>query len=496
MENIILLRALELTYAKEASKFIDRMLGRSEGLILKDVTFHLYKGEVLGILSDYRTLHYLKEVVNGTLDLKKGKVKNASSMLSLDVLDHVDNPHPLEIFTRELLEEFMDVEGVQKAQERLLELPLFRKHQYTAMNNLTRRELALVLLEISKQANTDIVIYCNMYHHLHKQDKEVFKETINALEAAEKGVLLLESDIEPIQTLANYFLWLSYGQIRYDGSVREGVLEYSAYEKKKSQIKNMDEEAQFDIEWKRNIEDYGRYEHGFKRMSRNQSGLIDQFNVQKIIISVVLLFVMFMSSIIIFMDISFTDGRSATEEPAALPEAEESERFAYGINTDPDLKLEGESIPYMYLLEISSDREGDYRIVEDGLDVEVDASSILYFNPASLYPETTLVELLPYTADTFGGSYLFYKKFLNGGVSLLNDEVDTITEQTDRYARLGVPITYHIKDDVVFSVSFPAENIEKMYKEFGITEEDAIFRLPEGYMILDASNETWLYINR
>ncbi|MHC0552042.1 hypothetical protein [Salinicoccus sp. CNSTN-B1] len=81
-------------------------------------------------------------------------------------------------------------------------------------------------------------------------------------------------------------------------------------------------------------------------------------------------------------------------------------------------------------------------------------------------------------------------------MSLLNDEVDTITEQTDRYARLGVPITYHIKDDVVFSVSFPAENIEEMYKEFGVTEEDAIFRLPEGYMILDASNETWLYINR
>ncbi|WP_031546702.1 hypothetical protein [Salinicoccus luteus] len=497
MQNIILLRALNLTYAKESKKFTDRMLGREEGLLLKDVTFHLYKGEVLGILSDYRTLHYLKEMVNGSLDPKEGRIKTDSSILSLDVLDHINHPHPLNIFVSEILDEYMRTEDVEEAVGQIMALPLFRKYWSTPVRELTRRDIALVLLELSKFTDAEIIVYCNMYRHLKSRDTAVFKETINGQEDRERGVLLLESSIEPIESLANYFLWLSYGQIRYDGSVKQGIAQYNAYMKKKSQLKSVDEEAQFDLEWKRNVNEYGRYAHGLKRLSRKQASPIDGLNIRKVIISLLLMFTMLMASVVIFMDISFTgSANTGQDQTVAVPETEEDDRIAYAVNTEGSLEVNGESHPYMSLLQVSDREDGTYTIVDGGATVEMDGSSFIYFNPASLYPETTLEALLPYTDEVFENNYLYYSMFMNRESGAVTDNMN-LSASSARHAELsGIPISYQFRDGLIFSMSFPARNIEGMYEVFGIETEDAIFRLPNGYMILDASNQTWLYIQR
>lgn len=497
MQNIILLRALNLTYAKEPKKLGDRMLGREEGLLLKDVSFHLYKGEVLGILSDYKTLHFLKEIVNGSLDAREGKVKTESPVLSLDVLDHVHHPHALGMFVAEILDEYMKTEDVEKSVQQLQTQALFNKHWTTPVKDLTRRDLTLVLLEISKFTDVEIIIYCNMYRHLTEEDKVTFKATINAQEKRERGVLLLESSIEPIETLANYFLWLSYGQTRYDGSVKQGVAEYTSYMKQKSQIKNVDEEEKFDLEWKSNVDEYGRYAHGLKRLSRNQASPIDRLNIRKIIISLLILFTMLLASIVIFMDVSFTGvPNTGQNQTVSIPEEETDNRIAYGISTEDSMEIGGETYPYMSMVRVSDRGEASYTVVEGGLTEEVDAGSFIYFNPASLYPEATLEDLLPYTDEVFENNYLYYSRFINRDSSEVVDALN-LSASSDKHAVLsGIPITYHFMDDIIFSMSFPARNLEDMYEAFEVSTEDVIFRLPSGYMILDATNETWLYINR
>ncbi|GAB3059835.1 hypothetical protein ACFOU0_05370 [Salinicoccus sesuvii] len=497
MQNIILLRALNLTYAKEPKKLGDRMLGREEGLLLKDVSFHLYKGEVLGILSDYKTLHFLKEIVIGSLDTKAGKVKTESPVLSLDVLDHVHHPHALGMFVSEILDEYMKTEDVAKAVEQLQQQSLFNTYWATPVKDLTRRDLTLILLELSKYTDADIIIYCNMYRHLAKEDAATFKATINEQERRERGVLLLESSIEPIETLANYFLWLSYGQTRYDGSVKQGVAEYASYMKQKSQIKNVDEEETFDLEWKSNVNEYGRYAHGLKRLSRNQASPIDQLNIRKIIISLLVLFTMLMASVAIFMDVSFTGVPStAQNQTVSTSEEESANRIAYGISTEESADIGGEIYPYMSLVRVSDRGETSYTVLENGETTEVDADSFIYFNPASLYPEATLEDLLPYTDEVFENNYLYYSRFINRDSSEVLGELD-LSASSDKHAALsGIPITYHFMDDIIFSMSFPAKNPEDIYQAFGVSTEDVIFRLPSGYMILDASNQTWLYINR
>src|SRR5699024_7178891 len=124
----------------------------------------------------------------------------------------------------------------------------------------------------------------------------------------------------------------SDGQIRYDGSVKKGVDTYNEYMRKKSQLKSVDEEALFDLEWKQNVSEDVRYKHSLKRLSRKQTGIIDGLNIRKIILSVVLLFIMLMSSFVIFMD-SPSTGKDNSEQDrtVTVTKEEESVRTYYAI---------------------------------------------------------------------------------------------------------------------------------------------------------------------
>lgn len=46
-------------------------------------------------------------------------------------------------------------------------------------------------------------------------------------------------------------------------------------------------------------------------------------------------------------------------------------------------------------------------------------------------------------------------------------------------------------------MTMTASDIDGLREEYGLNSEDVIFRLQDGgFMILDASNETWLYIDQ
>src|SRR5699024_11825420 len=89
MQDIILLRGQELSYAKESIHLRKRILSKDEHLLLKDVSFTLYRGEVLGVLSYYETLYYLKDMITGTIIPKDGKFKSEAVFASKYVMDHL-----------------------------------------------------------------------------------------------------------------------------------------------------------------------------------------------------------------------------------------------------------------------------------------------------------------------------------------------------------------------------------------------------------------------
>lgn len=496
MQDIILLRGQELSYAKESIHFGKRILSRDEHLLLKDVSFTLYRGEVLGVLSDYETLYYLKDMITGTIKPKSGKVKSEAVIASLDVMDHVQNKHQVQIFLSELFDEYMSPQNVDESLKELYGNPFFKRIWYKQVNDLTRAETAAVLMEASTCIEADVFIFCNMSSHLSDGNRVRFKEIVSSFEKDDKGVMLLETEVDMIKRLSNYFLWLSYGQVRYDGGVQKGIAYYNKYLKDKSQIKNVDEEALFDLKWKQNISEYAHYKHNMQRLSKKQTSLIDQLSLRRVIISLVLLFIIMTSSAVIFMNINFTGTSTAVEtETVPMEEEEGIESFVYGLVLGDSLEIGGETLPYLSLVDIVEIHDQSYTVAVDETEHEVDESEILYFNPASLYTETAFDELLQYADDSFSDSYQFYLR-------AMNRESDDVIEQFNLEADEfhgevpGLPITYHFRNDRVISITFPAADVDGLLEDYNLTEDQQIFRVEEGYMILDGENENWVYINR
>src|SRR5699024_418455 len=134
--------------------------------------------------------------------------------------------------------------------------------------------------------------------------------------------------------------------------------------------------------------EYARYKHSLKRLSRKQTGIIDGLNIRKIILSVVLLFMMLMSSFFIFMDITFTgEANSNQDQRVTVPEDEESARTYYAITAEDDMEFGSQVLSHMSLVEVDSDYQDGYTVMVGGSEYETGENSLIYFNPASLYPE-------------------------------------------------------------------------------------------------------------
>ncbi|CAM4350164.1 hypothetical protein [Lacicoccus alkaliphilus] len=496
MQDIILLRGQDLSYAKEPARLRNRMLSKEESLLIKDVSFTLYRGEVLGVLGEYETLYYLKDMITGTVDPKAGRVKSDAVVAALDVMDHVHNRHSTSRFLIELYNEYMKPEAVSGALETLGKKVFMKRIWNRRISSLTRGEIAALLVEASVHIEADAFIFCNMSSHLTGANEARFKEIISGLEQQEKGVMLLETDIGTIQGLSNYFIWLSYGQKRYDGGVQKGVGRYNKYLKEKSQIKNTDEEALFDLEWKRRISEYAHYKHNMQRLSKKQTSLIDRLSIRRIIVSFVLLFIMMTASTAIFMDINFT-GAEETVERQTVPamEAETPASFSYGFITADGMDFGGQTVPYMSMVDVTGTGDGTYTVLFDGAEYQVPQEELLHFNPASLYTETTFEDLLPYTSDSFADSNQFYTVRMNRSAE---DVVEELNLEADQYRGTvpGFPITYHFRNDRVFALEFPAEDTGALLEEYDLSNEEQIFRVQDGYMVLDGANDRWLYVGR
>ncbi|MCD2137665.1 hypothetical protein [Salinicoccus halitifaciens] len=495
MQDIILLRGQNLSYAKESGHLRKRILSKDETLVIKDVSFTLYRGEVLGVLGEYETLYYLKDMITGTINPKTGKAKSEAAIAAFDVMDHVHNRHASVRFLTELFNEYMKPDEVAAAME-ALEKKVFMKRVWNRrLNTLTRAEIGALLVEAACHIDADVFIFCNMSSHLNEATKTRFKEAVSNFEKQDKGVMLLETDIGLIQESSNYFIWLSYGQKRYEGGVQKGVNRYNEYLKEKSRVKNTDEEKAFDLEWKRNISEYAHYEHNMQRLSKKQTSLIDRLSIRRLIVSFVLLFIIMAASTVIFMDINFT-GADQTAEQQAVPALEEdAESFAYGFVSAEALELGGEAVPYMTMVDVVRTGEGSYTVLFNDAEHEVPEDDIIYFNPASLYTETTFEELLPYAGDSFADSYQFYTLWLSGDAENATDELNLEADE-HRGSVPGFPITYHFRNGNVFSVAFPAEDTGELLDEYDLTNEEQIFRVQDGYMVLDGVNDTWLYVSR
>lgn len=499
VRNILLLKATNITYAEESPHLKERILNQSERLVLKDISVHLYKGQILGVLGDSKRLGIVKEIFSKTLSPTSGSLQTEKSILSLDVIDHIHSKQTVGEFTRNFLIEFMRSGLTQNIVDNLKYVEVYMRYRDRKLSELSRRDIALLIIELSKFVNVDIVIFSNLSQYLLPDDKAVLQSAIVYSQKRHRGVILLEPSVENITPYANYFMWLSHGQVRYEGGVKKGVERYENYLRARSSIKNIDEEETFDQSWKETMNEHALFKHNMERVRRKTIVTSDNVNVKKVVITVVLFCIMIAASFVVMMDISFTDGDGGIpiiSQQDDEEEVDENMRTLYGIVTNDDLSFGVEEYGALDIMPIRRVSRNTFNALIQGGEYEVDTDDFIYFNPGSLYPQSSLQILLPYTHSSFRDNYLFYSNYLNISAESLKESINYDVENNQRIEVSGIPITFHLNDDVVYGISFPSTDTDELLEEYEITTENPIFRLSRGYMILYREDERWLYINR
>lgn len=499
MQEIVLHRATDVVYHKEPEKLKDRILNTPTHIVLKNVSTTLYRGEVLGILGDYETLKFLKDILVGLIQPDSGRIRYKDTFLSLDVEDHILNDHLVHVFITEILEEYMTEAALKKSLEKLNRHPVIFNHWEKPLKNLSRQDIAVILLEISAEISADITLYNNFYRYLNEKSFLRFKEVVNTHEAKNRGVYLLESSFEPIELLANHFIWLSYGQMRFEGTVKKGFEVYNEYLKKRSQLKSLDEEALFDLEWKERMYESAQFKHNLQRRQKKYESVLDKINIQRVIISFILVFTILLSATLIFMDIQFSKEQTPFTEETLTDNTEEvNTRLRYGFVISDSLSAAGQEIPKYSLIRITSDQGDTMTASINDTEVKVSSSDVLYFNPASMYESVQDDTIRQYTSDTYLYNYMFYSHYLNKDVSVAKDNM-TLTEESKYRVKVdGINITYLVENGTVIGLVTSGSDQQEIIKALDIQDDEAfkIFRSENGFVIYDKESNNWLFLSR
>lgn len=497
MQDIILHKATGIVYHHKERTKDTRFFLKPTYLILRDINTTLYRGEVLGILGDYSTLKYLKNVFSGHLKPEEGRVKYDVSFLSLDVEDHLLNDKPLHTFIAEILEEYMTERKVKESLESLKRHPLFFDYWENSVSQLSRQDIAVILMELSSEIKADITLYNNFYRYLNDDGFKRLKFIINTLESRELGVFLLESNFVPIEKLANHFVWLSYGQMRFEGTVQNGRKVYNDYMKLRSQIRSTDEEALFDLDWKERMYEPMNFKHGLKRRNRKGESVIDTLNIQRLIIAFVVFFTMVLSYFLVVMDFEFTKEEHPFVEVAEEEEEEtQVERLRYAFIISDDVTVNDTSIPKYALIAIDESNKKNVTTTIDNETVKIPIDNVVLFNPSSMYETIDYDTMLQYMNDQFLDNHLFYANYLNVDVSHI--ESDFRLSRIDSYEAEveGVEITFLLDRDTSIGLMTSGKESDKIKSEFNITEDYKIFRTDGGFVLYDAPNNKWIYLSR
>lgn len=497
MQDIILHKSTGLVYQEKERTKETKFFLKPTHLILKDVNTTLYRGEVLGILGEYSTLKYLKNVFAGHLKPDLGRVKYDVSFLSLDVEDHILNKKPLHIFVVEILEEFMTEKDVKVSLDILKRHPIFFNYWEKSVDQLSRQDIAVVLLEISSEIQADITLYNNFFRYLNDDGFNRLKSIINTLEEKEHGVFLLESKFEPIEKLANHFVWLSYGQMRFEGTVQKGRQVYNDYMKKRSQIRSVDEEALFDLEWKERMYEPSNFKHGLKRRNRKSESFIDELNIQQLIIAFVVFFTMLLSYLLVIMDFEFTKEEHPFVEVAEDTEEDvQVERLRYGFVLKDDLKLQDQTLPKYALIQVTETEKNKLNVRIGSNEETVSNDDVLLFNPSSMFETIDYDAMLQYMSDDYLDNHLFYANYLNQPVDNIESDF-TLSDINDYKATVdNTDITFLIDKGTVIGIITSGSSEKEIKKAFNIEEDYKIYKTDGGFVLYDAPNNTWVYVSR
>lgn len=508
MSNNILVRLVNVTkyfrHVSGFSKFRDIIMPESKNhhVEVKDVTIHLYQGEILGLIGlPHSGKSVIGKLISKVVEPNEGRVKNDHPTF-LASHNHIFDG---ESSVKQLIESIflsynLPLDSFNEKRQNVIEFSELFDKEKVPTNSLSTAECSKLMIALAYFLKPDVIIFDDLYRHLDATFKEKFSMVIDLLVKENKSIVLIESDIDFIDDKANYITWMSHGQARHSGTPNEIIPLYKNYLKEYESCRTEEARELFDLNYKmaRSL----HHDEGDKlsRIKRYGGVIVDESLQKLLTTSMLLLFGIALMFILLINNIGVPSKVTANEESSIVkkPKKEYIDKYALGVTnkaTTLSSKDKKVTVPKNTVLTISGLNEKVYRFDFAGKSIDGNKKDVTYINPAALYDEQTYSEL----EDYMYGNYVNFREFFNGFMgkkhNTINKELYPETKDRFKVKLTKNKIYLHFDDtDTLNGISFPIENAKGLKKKFGIQTDQWIVKIGEGYGIADFTKNEWLYI--
>ena len=258
MTQQILLRVVNATKYyyenKQQNKFksLFKLKHLNKNIVLKNVTVHLYRGEVLGIIGDHESgKEMISKLMIKEVAPNLGKVRNNEQTFLADVAHKSEDHQTLnEMVIRTLSLSGVSVRDIPTIQRQILSFAKLSDKGSKTCQEIDEAEYAQLLISIAKYMRPTVAIFTNIIQYLDEYYQKRFNEFLNEQKEYDRAAVLIDDHLHSIEKMSNYLIWLTYGQVRKEGTVKEVLTFYRDYQKKYNQIQDKNQKELYDLKWK------------------------------------------------------------------------------------------------------------------------------------------------------------------------------------------------------------------------------------------------------
>lgn len=513
MTQQILLRVVNATKYyyenKEQNKFksLFRLRRLNKDIVLKNVTVHLYRGEVLGIIGDEESgKAFISKLMTKEVAPNLGKVTNNEQTFLADV-EHKSHDYQTlnEMILRTLSLSGVYLKEVETIQKQILSFAKLSDKATLTCQEIEDYEYAQLLLSIAKYMRPTIAIFTNIIQYLDESFQKRLSEFMNEQKEYDRAAVLIDDHIHSVEEMSNYLIWLTYGQVRKEGTVKEVLSHYRDYYKKYNQIHDKDQKALYDLKWKISKQELpiARGE-GYKRMRKYQYGKLPKHVERTILYAVTFIIGGALAALFMFVGV----GNSPTEKAvttkqvittSSTPDYIDKSAYVLSLKNGTELKPSSKgntlSVPQHSFIDVTGENQSRYRLEVDNKVYTSEKNNLYFFNPAGLYDDVDWSELESYVDDSYLNYIDFYNSFMHRSHKKVTETInaDKANRFNEQMEGQKVHMIFNSDNDLT-GFTFDLKNKQKLINKFNISSDTWIVESRDGYMIADLKENKWIYI--
>lgn len=508
MGSSIVLKLLNVTHYyrnKKNKKWYLPYGYEAEDIELNNISLHLYQGEALGLIGEPGSSKELvARILAGEVPPDKGKCVRKSDLFFADLHDKPFQRSTVMDYVKQTLTLYPYEVKAHQA-EQILKYTHLYEEASKPIHALTDTQYAQLLLGLARISHSSILILNHVIGHL---DESYFKEAIeltNHYINNELTMVIVDDEIERLPQVTNYLAWISHGQVRMEGSIRQVLPLFKEHERDRASLNTEEERQHFDLDWKKSRSRIPELTYNFKRVERyNHAKPPVVFTRFWTLLAAFLLGAVLMVPIM-FNNLGKLPVPTNTDQATIQNRTSNpyDEMMAYGIVQDNDAKLtaldktSNLSAPHYSLLTITGENSKSYRVVVDHHAYRIDKSAVRYFDPAGLYEKHSRQTLAPYMQKNYINYYEYFNSHLHKD---RKKSTDSLVPEKGKDNRFVTPITQQpismLFDDEnqVTGFVYPIKDKSKLKDAFNVDGSFWITKSSDGYYIADLNNNKWIYI--